>query len=110
MLILTNFDSGELEIADTAGPRLRLTQDQAHRLVMAARMHTIDAFVAKLPNLIADAALVEKITRLFSQTQGSEQWNLKERFARLRTVSRDYRSPQPEAVFERVPLQPVHPT
>ena len=46
MISLTNFESGELLIVDDDVSK-KLTHDQANRLVMAARMHTIAEFIEK---------------------------------------------------------------
>src|SRR5262245_43973528 len=45
VLMLTSFHSGELEIVDDRGRRARLSHATAHRLILAARMHSVQEFV-----------------------------------------------------------------
>lgn len=104
MLSLINYNSGELEISDDAGNSVRLSHQEANRLVMAARMHAVEPFIEKLPQLIPNDTLVQLIMQLIQTAQGSERWNLKERFARLNTVTPGITVVNPNEVSETVEL------
>lgn len=102
MITLTNFTSGGLLIADDSSNSLRLSRDQANRLILTARMHTIQEFVAKLSGLIENDALRQQILALFDRPDSSGRWNLKEQFARLQTLAKGYEPEGPEKVVEVV--------
>jgi hypothetical protein len=108
MIKLENYGSGELLIADDTGTSLRLSHDQANRLIMTARMHTVAEFLEKLPSLIVGAQhaepLLKKILAAFDGKTSSERWNLKEKFARLQTLTKGYISKGPNEVVETVAL------
>lgn len=95
MVTLTNYGSGEMLIADDAGVSLRLSQDQANRLIMTARMHTVAEFLEKLPELLAAPGLLKAVQATFDGKSSSERWMLKEKFARLQTLVRGYRPKNP---------------
>lgn len=100
MITLTNYSSGELLVNDDTGHSLRLSQEAANRLILHARMHTVVEFAQGLPGLISDPALVQAITTFFESAKtSSERWNLKEKFARLQTLTKGY---QPLAAAEVV--------
>ncbi len=103
-MTITNFDSGEIELASGTGPSMRLDREHANRLVMAARMHSVAEFLEKLPALISDEALQAEIAGSFEGKTSSQRWALKEKFARLRTAVKGYESPSPESVVETVGL------
>ena len=93
MITLTNYSSGELLIANGAGPAVRLSRESAHRLILHARMHSVDEFLAALPRLIADTEVVNQLQTLFASLQGrSDRWNFKEKFARLQTLSQEHQT------------------
>lgn len=100
MITLTNFESGELLIVDGGGDSVRLTRDQANRLIMMARMHTVSEFIEKLLQLIPQEKLVQKIRQSFEGKGSTERWNIKEKFARLGTLAKDYHSQNPTKVAE----------
>lgn len=103
MIQLVNFASGEVEIAADSGQKLRLTRDQANRMILMARMHTVAEFVEKLPTLITDAGLLRQIQATFAGAPSStDQWNLKEKFARLVTLTKDYQPKDPSEIIESV--------
>jgi hypothetical protein len=102
MITFTNYGSGELLITDDAGTELRLTRDQATRLIMTARMHTVDEFIEKLPSLLTDQNLVKKILAEFEGKTSTQRWNLKEKFARLGTLTRNYEPSNPAEAVESV--------
>lgn len=102
MIRLVNHDSGELSIEDGDGIPLRLSRDQTNRLIMMARMHTTEEFLEKLPTLILNEALQEKIRHRFQGKSSTERWNLKEKFARLTTLTKGYESKDPKAVLEKI--------
>ncbi len=104
MITLTNFESGALRIDSDADRSLDLSHDQAHRLIMAARMHSIDPFVEKLSSLIEHEGICREILALFAAAQGSDRWNLKESFSRLQTVTKGYVPQNPESVVESICL------
>lgn len=103
-MTLTNFESGELKLESGAGPSLCLSRDAASRLIMAARMHSVAHFIEKLPQLITEPTLLQNLLSLFEQAQGSARWNLKESFARLRTLTKEYVPQNPQQVVESVSL------
>ncbi|MBI3541067.1 MAG: hypothetical protein HY073_02880 [Deltaproteobacteria bacterium] len=100
MMKLTNFESGELLIEDGEGQSARLTRDQANRLIMMARMHTVAEFIEKLASLISHEGLVQKISHSFEGRESTERWNIKEKFARLGTLAKDYQALHPEKIAE----------
>lgn len=103
MIQLVNYASGEVEIAADSGQKLRLSRDQSNRLIMMARMHTVAEFMEKLPAIIEDGALLEEIRKKFREApSSSDQWNLKEKFARLVTLTKGYVPKNPEDVAERI--------
>ena len=102
MIHLVNYESGQIEISDGEGRTLRLNQEAANRLVMTARMHTVSEFIEKLPVLISEGTLLSQIQVLFEGKSSSEKWNLKEKFARLQTVSKGYHVKNPESILEKV--------
>lgn len=99
MVTITNYDSGELLISDQT-VSLRLDREPANRLVMAARMHTVAEFLEKLPGLLSEEKLLQQIQMAFEGKSSSERWNLKEKFARLRTAVKGYGSKNPDQVVE----------
>jgi hypothetical protein len=104
MITLTNFSSGELLIAITE-TSIRLTREQANRLILFARMHTVDQFIAELPQLIPNLPLARSIAILFESAQSSSQrWGLKEKFARLITLAKGYQPKNQAEVAEVVTL------
>lgn len=105
MMTITNFGSGEIQIEDDGGHRLKLNRDSANRLIMAGRMHTVAEFVEKLPALVPDPALVEILRRSFETAATStDKWNLKEKFARLGTLAKGYVPKDPAEVVETIRL------
>jgi hypothetical protein len=104
MITLTNFGSGELWVVDDGGVSLRLSHDQANRLIMTARMHTVVDFIERLPALVTDEKLLEKILTTFEGKTSSERWNLKEKFARLGTLAKGYVPKNPVEIVEIVKL------
>ncbi|OGQ55573.1 MAG: hypothetical protein A3I75_06335 [Deltaproteobacteria bacterium RIFCSPLOWO2_02_FULL_50_16] len=104
MITITNFASGELEIALQGEKGLRLSRDLAHRLILAARMHGPQDFIQKIPQLIGSAPLSQAITRQFEGGDPSGKWRLKEKFARLVTVTKDHKPKDLEEVIETITL------
>ncbi len=104
MLKITNYNSGELEISDQAGRCIRLNQDQSNRLILAARMHNVEPFIQKLPQLVPDIHLATEIKSLLINVDGSDRWNLKEKFARLHTVVAGHPIENPESIQETVEI------
>ncbi len=104
MVRIINYNSGELEITDGAGASVRLGHKQAHRLVLAARMHNVEPFLEKLDTLIPSETLVQQITALLQGADGSERWNLKEKFARLHTLAPGYEVQDPDGIMETVEI------
>ncbi len=103
MITITNFGSGEVQIADDQGHSLKLDRDAGNRLVMAGRMHTVAEFVEKLPTLITDKDLLQGILQSFQiAPTSSDRWNLKEKFARLTTLAKGYEAKNPSEVIEFV--------
>jgi len=102
-MTITNFGSGEVEISDDQGRRIRLDRESANRLVMAGRMHTVAEFVEKLPSLIFDQEFVRILQESFEKAPTStDKWNLKEKFARLTTLTKGYEPKNPAEVMESV--------
>ncbi|HSA60352.1 MAG TPA: hypothetical protein VLJ37_11790 [bacterium] len=102
-MTITNFGSGEVEISDDQGRRTRLDRESANRLVMAGRMHTVAEFVEKLPALIASAEIAAALRETFEKASTStDKWNVKEKFARLRTLAKGYEPANPGDVVETV--------
>lgn len=95
-MILNNYSSGELEILDQAGHALRLDREASNRLIMMARMHTVAEFVEKLPQLIHEEFLQKKLLELFEKGTKTQRWNLKEKFARLNTLTKGCVAPGTE--------------
>ena len=92
-LTLTNYHSGELCLSSDS-TNLRLSRGEATRLIMLARMHGVVDFLEKLPKLVPQADLLKEILSSFETAKTStEKWNLKEKFARLQTLSTNF-SPQ----------------
>ena len=85
-IALINYASGELEISPTApsdqtGGSLRLSRDQANRLIMLARMHSVAEFVEELPKFLKDPQTLEAIRGHFGRLQTpTDRWNFKESF------------------------------
>lgn len=102
-MTITNFGSGEIEISDE-DRKIRLDREMANRLIMVARMHTVAEFLEKLPALISDEALLQKIASAFEGRSSSERWGLKEKIARLQTLTKGYGPCDGAAVVETVPL------
>lgn len=102
MVTLTNYSSGELVISDETGRSLRLSRDQANRLIMTARMRTTEDLIEKLPSLMTDETLVKKILGIFEGKNSSERWFLKEKFARLTTLIKGYEPENPGEILETV--------
>ena len=67
---------------------------------MTARMHTVAEFIEKLPTLISDEALLKKILITFDGKTSSDRWNLKEKFARLQTLTKGYVPKNPGEIVE----------
>jgi hypothetical protein len=104
-MTITNFASGEIEILDGQGRHIRLDRAAANRLVMAGRMHTVAEFVEKLPSLIVDQEFVRVLQESFEKAPTStDKWNLKEKFARLTTLTKGYTPTEPDAVVEEVSI------
>ncbi len=105
MITLTNDSSGELLIANGAGPSVRLSREAATRLILHARMHSVADFVAGLPKLISDPEIIRSIAAAFETAPtSSERWNLKEKFARLRTLTKDYSLKGEIKIVEKISL------
>lgn len=86
---LISYVSGEVTIATSDGVLTRLPRERAYRLVMHARMHDVDEFVAALPGLVDDAATSAALAARFATlATSSERWAFKESFARLHTLAR----------------------
>jgi len=103
LITLINYNSGELEIQDDESHKARLNREASNRLIMTGRMHTVSEFVEKIPSLITDAVLLKKIVEAFEKTtNSSERWNLKEKFARLTTLTKGYNSQNPDEILEKV--------
>jgi len=91
VITITNFGSGEIEISDDEGHSIKLDRESGNRLVMVGRMHTVAEFVEKLPALITEPALLKALLQAFQKASTStDKWNLKEKFARLQTLVKDY--------------------
>jgi hypothetical protein len=104
-MTITNYESGEIEISNEQGLICRLDRDQANRLVMAARMHSVAEFLEQLPTLLVDEPLRKEISKFFEEKTSSQRWTLKEKFARLRTAVKGYEAKAPEQVVETIQLQ-----
>lgn len=104
MFHIINYNSGELEISDYLGHSARLSREQAYRLVMAARMHGVDSFIEKLPILLPEENLVAMFCGLFQKAEKNNRWTLKEKIARLYTVSAGIEVDNPNSVTEVVKL------
>ncbi len=104
MIVITNYNSGEVQISDDQGHQLMLSRERANSLIMSARMHTIDEFLQALPGFITDADLLRGIQSAFDRPTSTERWNAKEKFARLRTLVPGYESKGMIEVVETVQL------
>lgn len=102
MVTLTNYSSGELLIADGSGRSVRLGREEANRLILYARMHTVAEFVEKLSSLVGDSSLVGSILEGFEKMSSTDRWNLKEKFARLHTLAAGFHPKDPVTVVEVV--------
>ena len=72
---------------------------------MAARMHSVAEFLEKVPKLISEAEIARAIQKLFQSAQSpTDRWNLKEKFARLQTLTKDYTPKNPDAIVEKTDL------
>lgn len=103
MITITNYTSGEILLKNGVAEK-KLSREEATRLVMAARMHNVAEFIEKLPTLIADFHLVESIQNSFENKDSSTRWGIKEKFARLRTLSKSYEPKEALTVVETVSL------
>lgn len=105
MVTITNYGSGEVQIEDDQGHRLRLDRETGNRLVMTGRMHTVAEFVEKLPSFVTEPDLLASILAYFEKAaNASEKWNLKEKFARLGTLTKGYEPKNPLEVVEEIRL------
>jgi hypothetical protein len=105
MIILTNFEGGELEIRAGDLPPYRLVRESANRLILSARMHTVADFIDQLPLFIPSEEILSYLKKHFEKlTVKTHQWNFKEKFARLQTLVKDYVPKNPAAVAEVVTL------
>ena len=105
-MTITNFGSGEIEMADGNGHKSRLNREAANRLVMAGRMHTVAEFVEKLPLLLPDPVFAAAVREAFEKAPtSSDKWNLKEKFARLGTLTKEYLPKNPTEVVESVRIE-----
>jgi hypothetical protein len=100
MITMTNYASGTVNIAHENGLSLLLTRDQAHRLIMAARMHSPDDFIPKIESLVQEPQLARSILNIFEEKTASERWTLKEKFARLHSVAKGFIPDNPKEVIE----------
>jgi hypothetical protein len=104
-MTIANFGSGEVEVSDDRGHRVRLDREAANRLVMAGRMHTVAEFVEKLHVLLPSPEIAAHLRETFEKAPTStDRWNLKEKFARLRTLAKGYESSNPGEVVETVSI------
>lgn len=83
MVTLTCYNSGAVTISDGEDRQVHLGHEAANRLIMAARMKSVDGFVEKLPALISDTAIARAISETIQRAEGSDRWNLKEKLARF---------------------------
>jgi len=104
MIKLIAYKSGAVTIVADHGQETQLDQPAANRLILAARMHSVEPFMAKLEGLIPNAELARSIRDKIAAAKGSERWNLKENFARLPTVEPDIKTDNPEEIAEEVTL------
>ncbi len=102
MVTIINYNSGEIELKSDQGPQIRLDHQQANRLVLAARMRNVEPFIEKLAELIGEATLVKEISAQLHAAEGSDRWNLKEKFARLHTIVPGIEIENPDGIFETV--------
>ncbi len=99
---ILNYESGDVVIRDE-GQETRLAREAANRLILMARMHTVSEFVDLLPSFISHASILKAIQGRFAAAAvPSERWNLKEKFARLTTLTKGYVPKDPESVLEKV--------
>jgi hypothetical protein len=104
-MTIKNFGSGEVEIADESGLKVLLDREVANRLIMAGRMHTVAEFVEKLPVLVPHPEIAVALRTCFEKAPtSSDRWNLKEKFARLTTLTKGYEPKNPGDVVETVTL------
>lgn len=102
-LELINYGSGELELKQDNQPVLRLNREETNRLILMARMHSVEEFVELLPKHITEVPLLDVIRQKFSEAASPTiRWNLKEAFARLTTLTKGYESKNPNEVLEKV--------
>lgn len=106
MLTLTSYQSGAVLICRDDGAEVKLAPDAANRLIMAARMKNIEPFLAKLGDLIPHPELAQTIHETITSATGSDRWNLKEKFARLPTVTTGHDVSDPDQVAEIIKLVP----
>lgn len=103
-ITLTNYGSGELLIADDQGHSVQLNRETAHRVILSARMHSISDFFQQMPHLISDQEIVRALLEELGKAKTStERWNLKEKFARLSTLTKDHVPKNPSEIVEKVP-------
>lgn len=96
---LINYSNGELELLTPSGEKNRFAPPKAYQLILAARMNSIQRFQDYLRRLQTESPLLSQVLEKFSQLERSAQWTLKEKFARLETLSPDVISePEAEAV------------
>ncbi len=105
MITVTNYNSGEILLETPTGHSLRLAWEEANRLVMFARMHGVEEFIENLPRLIPDEELVRALRTCFETARTkTDRWNFKEKFARLRTISRGCKPDHPGEIVETVKI------
>ena len=103
---MTCYNSGAVTISEGTSESVHLPQQAANRLIMAARMKSVEDFVQKLPSLIEQQKLVAALTLLLQEAHGSARWNLKEKIARLHTVVAGHPVAEPDKIREVVQLAP----
>ncbi|MBI2982404.1 MAG: hypothetical protein HYY44_09000 [Deltaproteobacteria bacterium] len=102
-ITLTNYSSGELLIADDQGHSIRLNRETAHRVILSARMHSIGEFFKQVPQLIPQQEIVRSLLdEVDKRKSPTERWNLKEKFARLSTLAKDYAPTTLSEIVEKV--------
>lgn len=98
---LINYSNGELELLTPSGEKNRFASPKAYQLILAARMNSIQRFQDYLRRLLAESPLLSQVLEKFSQLERSAQWTLKEKFARLETLSPDVTSAPESEVIEK---------
>ncbi|QQR81805.1 MAG: hypothetical protein IPJ69_06865 [Deltaproteobacteria bacterium] len=99
---IVNYESGEV-VLEESGVSVRLSREDSHRLILMARMHTVPEFINLLPSFVSNEEMLKAIQQKFSATESStDRWNLKEKFARLTTLTKGYISKNPEALLEKI--------